>query len=613
MPPLERVQKDAARVGGEGASTMWELLLVMLERLGIIVTVAFVMTRFSFVRRIIDQKDVTRGQWIRTAIMFGLFGIIGTYTGLTVHTEVGQFSSWTLSLNEDEAIANSRVIGIVVAGLLGGWKVGATAGLIAGAHRLTLGGFSAFACGLSTIVAGLIAGYVYKRNKNRRMISWQTALVVGMIAEAVQMIIILGIARPFTLAWQLVSSIGIPMVLANGIGTALFILIIRNVIQEEEKIGTLQAQRALRLADQTLKHMRKGLSHQSAKSTCTIILKEIDVAAVSITNEREVLAYVGMAEDRYADNRGIKTEATKQVLKTGVLMHASEADLTYYGKHFPLKAAIIAPLKQNNKTVGTLKFYFQSEKERTETNIELSRGLAKLLSHQLELAEMDRHLELAKQAEIKALQAQVNPHFLFNAINTIVSLVRTDPIKARKLLLSLSKFFRQNLAGGNQTRSTLAEELSHVRAYLAIEETRFTDRLRVIYDIDESVLQAVVPPMTLQPFVENAMKHGLKDQVEACELAIMICRSERGILITIRDNGVGISEGRMQELLTSPVLSEKGTGIGLYNVKRRLEMMYGDNVLLQVKSKQRVGTTFTIELFEGEGNGSVNSHPNDHS
>ena len=576
---------------------MWELLLVMLERLGIIVTVAFVMTRFSFVRQIIDQKDVTSGQWIRTAIMFGLFGIIGTYTGLTVHSELGQFSSWTLALNEEEAIANSRVIGIVVAGLLGGWKVGATAGLIAGVHRLTLGGFSAFACGLSTIVAGLIAGYVYKRNKNRRMISWQTALIVGMIAEAVQMLIILGVARPYPLAWQLVSSIGMPMILANGVGTALFILIIRNVIQEEDKIGTLQAQRALRLADQTLKHMRKGLSDKSAKSTCAIILKEIDVAAVSITNEEDVLAYVGVAEEHYSLKTKIKTKATKEVLETGVIKYADEAELMYYGKSFPLKAAIIAPLTQNGKTVGTLKFYFRSAKERTETNVELSRGLAKLLSHQLELAEMDRHLELAKQAEIKALQAQVNPHFLFNAINTIVSLIRTNPMKARKLLISLSRFFRQNLAGINQSTSTLAEELNHVKAYLAIEETRFANRLRVNYDVSDSVLQTVVPPMTLQPFVENAMKHGLKDQLEAGELKITIRRGRNRIRIEISDNGVGMTQSRMEELLTSPVSSEEGTGIGLYNVKRRLEMMYGENVSLKVKSEQKVGTVFTIELL----------------
>ncbi|WP_088103565.1 sensor histidine kinase [Halalkalibacter urbisdiaboli] len=575
---------------------MWELLLVMLERLAIIVTVAFIMTRFSFVRSIIEQKDISFWQRLAVVIIFGCFGIIGTYTGLAVDTEGGVYSRWTLTLQDNEAIANSRVVGIVVAGLLGGWKVGIGAGLLAGFHRFTLGGFSDLACGISTVVAGAIAGYFYKRNENQRMISWQTALVVGMVAEAVQMFIILGIARPFEQAWSLVSGIGLPMIFANGIGAALFILIIRNVVSEEERMGTIQAQRALRLADQTLKHMRKGLSKESAQATCSILLKEIDVAAVSMTNRKEVLAFVGVGKWRHQNNPIIQTLATKEVLKTGTLKLANEDDIFNEEENFPLRAAVIAPLKQNHETIGTLKFYFRTEKERTETTIELSKGLATLLSHQLELSEMDRHLELAKQAEIKAPQAQVHPHFLFNALNTIVSLIRTDPAKARQLLISLSRFFRQNLSGVNKTEASLEEELAHVKAYLLIEETRFSDRLSIIYEVDQLVLDAIVPPMTLQPIVENAMKHGLKDHVGECQLRIRIKKQPKGVRVQILDNGIGMSQERLKQLFESPVTSETGTGIGLYNVKRRLDMMYGERYSFELTSEKDVGTVWTIDL-----------------
>ncbi len=148
----------------------------------------------------------------------------------------------------------------------------------------------------------------------------------------------------------------------------------------------------------------------------------------------------------------------------------------------PLGAAIMAPLLKGEEIVGTLKFYFHSEKDISPILMELTKGIATLLSHQLELAEIDYHKELANESEVKALQAQISPHFLFNAINVIVSLTRINPDKARTLLISLSQFIRQNLSGSTKSTSTLKEECQHVKAYLAIEEARFYDRLEVEYD-----------------------------------------------------------------------------------------------------------------------------------
>ncbi|MDT8859765.1 sensor histidine kinase [Alkalihalobacillus sp. MEB130] len=575
---------------------MWELILVMLERLGIIVTVAFVMTRFKFVRHLIEKRELSRKSQISVVVIFGLFGIIGTYTGLKVNPEQATYFRWVIDLGEGEAIANSRVIGVVVAGLLGGWKVGVGAGLIAGIHRYLLGGFTGFACGLSTIIAGAMAGYFYKQNKNHRIISLQTALVVGMLAEAVQMGIILLIARPFDRAWILVQDIGIPMIIANGIGAAIFILIIRNVIQEEEKMGSLQAQKALKLADLTLKYLRKGLTEKSALPTCQILLNEIRVDAVSITDHEKILAFEGVGKDHHFPNKKVKTIATRRVLKEGELVIAKQDEIDCGVENCLLNSAIIAPLKVKEQTIGTLKFYFKSEKGPSPTTIELSKGLSTLLSHQLELSEVDRHLELAKQAEIKALQAQVSPHFLFNALNTIVALVRTDPKKARKLLIALSHFFRQNLAGTTAIETSLEEEIKHVKAYLEIEQTRFSDKLSVSYHIDEDALPITIPPMTLQPIVENAIKHGLKPLHDDSLLSIEIKTEQDAVLVSIKDNGKGIEEGRLQEIGSEKVRSKTGTGIGLFNINRRLEMMYGTKATLKVESEQSKGTTISFLL-----------------
>lgn len=581
---------------------MWELLLLMIERLGIIVTVAFIMTRFRFVRHLIDQRELSRRHQISVIAMFGFFGIMGTYSGLTVDPEAFTLSRWTLSLAEGEAIANSRVIGIVVAGLLGGWKVGVAAGIIAGAHRYLLGGFTAFSCGLSTVIAGALAGYFYKKNLNRRIISLQTALLVGMLAELIQMLIILLLARPFDRSVELVANIGIPMIIANGIGTAIFILIIRNVVQEEERMGSTQAQKALRLADSTLEHMRKGLSRESAQATASILLKEIEADAVSITDKTQVLTYVGIDEEYYRKNDRIQTTSTKQVLKSGRQMIAGPQEIRDKGYNGPIRAAIITPLKVKGETIGSLKLYFVSEKKCSPTIIELSKGLSSLLSHQLELAEADRYLELANQAEIKALQAQVSPHFLFNALNTIISMIRTDPMQARKLLLSLSRYFRQNLAGTTQIMTTLEEELKHVRAYLDIESARFRDKLHVEYAIDPNALYVKVPTMTLQSLVENAIKHGVREQLNhEGQIIITMQKIDNKIKVSIEDNGIGIPEERLKMLTKEMIKSKKGTGIGLYNVNRRLKMTICEEAELNITSKEHQGTTisFTIPIEKG--------------
>ena len=572
---------------------MFELLLTMLERLGIIVTIAFVLTRFRFFRDMIYSDQLARKQQYVAIGFFGFFGIIGTYTGLTFSTDSLQFNSWPLEVSSDEAIANSRVIGVVLAGLLGGKRVGFGAGLIAGFHRYMLGGFTALACGLASIIAGLIAGSLHKRNRHVKLSS---AFMIGAGAETVQMLIILLLSKPFENAIALVEVIGIPMILANGIGCALFLLIIKNVVNEEEKAGALQAQKTLRIADQTLGYLRKGLSAASAKEVCQILHREIEGSAVAITDRTHILSHVGLANDHHQSGHEIQTTITKDVINNGEIVVANDQTIHCAEKDCPLGAAIIAPLKQRGKTIGTLKFYFRSEKEITHIITELVLGLSNLLSNQLEIAEADKAYQLAKEAEIKALQAQISPHFLFNSLNTIISLIRIEPDKARKLLVSLSHFLRQNLSGTTANMTSLNQELKHVKAYLEIEEARFVDRLTVSYEIDESALTMNLPPLTLQPIVENAIKHGIKNKNTDCLVEISIARHSNGTLVCVTDNGEGIPPERLGQLGKMHVSSDIGTGLGLYNVNRRLSMLYGNKATLQIQSILHEGTTICFMI-----------------
>ncbi|MCM3573599.1 MULTISPECIES: sensor histidine kinase [Mesobacillus] len=576
---------------------MFELLITMLERLGIIVTIAFILTRFRFFRGLIYHDSLNRRQQYFAIVFFGFFGIIGTYSGMSFSTDTLRFDPWTADLASDEAIANSRVIGIVIAGLLGGYKVGIGAGLIAGLHRFTLGGFTALACGLAAIVAGIIAGRFQKKKNN---VNLRTAFLVGAIAETVQMLIILLIAKPYEQAQTLVEIIGVPMIIANGLGSALFLMVIKNVVSEEEKTGAMLAQKTLRIADQTLAYLRKGINQDSARAVCQILHTEVQTSAVAITNQSEILAHIGLADDHHRSTSPIQTQITRDVLKSGKLVVANDETIHCREQNCPLGAAVIAPLKLRDETIGTLKFYFRSEKEITNVVIELISGLSNLLSNQLEIAEAEKAYQLAKEAEVKALQAQISPHFLFNTLNVITSLIRIDPAKARKLLVSLSHFLRQNLTATTVSMTTLEQELAHVKAYLAIEEARFVEKLKVTYDIEDDALPVKIPPLTLQPIVENAVKHGIKNMDHDCQIHIEIHKVDKSTLVMVRDNGQGMSKERINQLGKQIIDSETGSGIALFNVNRRLTMNFGESASLRIESEPGIGTKISFTIPQAE-------------
>ncbi len=570
-----------------------DLLVIMLERVGMIVAVAFILTRFQFFKNLVHRDKLDRKQELTAILFFGFFGIVGTYFGVALNTDTLHFNSVATALSSEEAIANSRVIGVVVAGLLGGYRVGIGAGLIAGIHRMTLGGFTAVSCGLSTIIAGVVAGAFYRKGKALKPF---TVFGIGALAEAMQMSMILLISKPFEQALTLVEVIGIPMILANGVGTAMFLLIVHNVISQQEKVTALQAQKTLRIANQTLGYLRTGMNADTAQAVCNILFRELQPSAVAMTNQTDILAHVGLASDHHKVGSSIRTDETKDVILLGELVVVNDGTIHCDYPGCPLGAAVIAPLIRRGETIGTLKLYYPSEKVITDVSIELIAGLSSLLSNQLEIAETDRAYQLAKEAEIKALQAQISPHFLFNSMNIIVSLIRTDPDQARKLLTSLSYFLRQNVTGTTASQITLEQELSHVKAYLEIIEARFVDRLTIVYDVDDHLLHERIPPFTLQPIVENAIHHGIKDMEKNSIIKMTVRELGAEIEIKVEDNGKGVTPERLAVLGTMQLDSETGTGVGLFNINRRLLMTYGEQAALSILSQENEGTAISFRI-----------------
>lgn len=569
-----------------------QLLFLMIEHIGLIVAIAFLVTRLTTFRNLIDHK-LDFGTIIKLSIVFGLFGIVGTYTGISIRPSTHSFL-WAPRVDHmgfEEALANSRVVGVAIGGLLGGPWVGLGAGLIAGIHRALLGGFTGLACGISTVTEGLIAGLVYYKLGSRRIVSTSKALLTGVIAETAQMFIILIVARPWESAVALVQVIALPMIFANSIGIAIFIAIIRSVIHEEDRIEANQAQKVLHIADQMLAHLGQGITEESATAISKLLLKTTNVSAVSITDHERILSHVGIGDDHHLPGHTVLTEATKRVLNTGEMYIPKSLDEIHCPqKGCPLAVAIIIPLKKLDEVIGVLKFYFTNPKQIKPVDIEVAQGLAKLLSHQLEVVEAQNQAQLIREAEIKALQAQINPHFLFNSLNTIVSLIRTKPDMARKLLIQLGYFFRQNLNASLHEFVTLKQELDHTHAYLDIEQARFTEDLSAKIDVNPKLENVLLPPLTLQPLVENGIRHGLKGLEMTGEIIIRVTEEEGYAVISVKDNGIGISPERISELLHSRAESQEGTGLALYNVNQRLTYHFGEESRLHIDSELKMGT-----------------------
>jgi signal transduction histidine kinase len=193
-----------------------------------------------------------------------------------------------------------------------------------------------------------------------------------------------------------------------------------------------------------------------------------------------------------------------------------------------------------------------------------------------------RAREEATEAQLAALQAQMNPHFLFNALNTVASLVRSNPEAAESTVEYLSDVLRRTLARSSRTTGTVAEEVDYLEAYLAVEQQRFGERLVVEWDIAPELMRCQLPPLALQPLVENALRHGLGARLEGGHLRVAGTRNGTHMYLTVSDDGAGL-----------PNRVSEGTGLG--NLRRRLQTLYGDGARLWFESNGP-GTTVRLEL-----------------
>jgi two-component system LytT family sensor kinase len=504
-------------------------------------------------------EAITRRDLVILYIFFSAISIGGTYLGMPIHG----------------ALANTRAMGPVLAGLVGGPLLGGAVGFTGGLHRYFYGGFTALACGLSTTVEGLVGGLVYlylaRRSEAERALSPMTAFFTMMVAESLQMTIILLVARPFPDALRLVEAIAFPMIAANSAGAALFMSILRDRRNLFDQVGVTSTARALRIARRTLSLLAKGLSREVAPELARIIQEETGVGAVAITDTQVLLTFVGIGSDHHRPGMDLAPECLRAITRREVLFMDGEHEAyrCSYSDQCRLGSVLVIPLQVDGEVLGTIKLFEPARKRFLSINRTLGEGLADLLATQLLRARFQEQKNLLVLAELKLAHAQINPHFLFNSLTTIQAIMRRDAERARELLNHLATFFRLNLKRSPEF-STLEEELTHVNSYLEIEKARFEERLSVEIDVDPSMLRVKLPTFTLQPLLENAIKHGIAEKLQPGTARIHAFWEDGAACIDVEDDAGTYFE--------RPTQRTDGLGLGIVE-KRIRNLLKGDSGL----------------------------------
>ncbi|WP_323907441.1 sensor histidine kinase [Aeromonas caviae] len=550
-----------------------QLVLSLLQQMSVSLVIAYLFSKSPLLRPLANYS-VRLPHKVLIYVIFSCFCILGTYVGLDI----------------DDAIANTRAVGAVLGGLLGGPLVGCLVGLTGGLHRYTLGGFTDLACAISTTCEGLLGGLVHWRlmraGRVNDLFAPRVAFFTTFVAEIMQMVIILLVATPFDKSLLLVRTIATPMILANSCGAALFISMIRDQQRMYEKFSRVFSAKALTIANRTVGIMSQGFTPEASGKIAHIVQEETGVGAVAITDTDKILAFIGTGEDHHKPGTPITSAITLQAIAQNKVLFADGNSQPYRCSISPqcqLGSVLVIPLQGDEGVIGTIKLYEPKKRLFLKINHTLGEGIANLLSQQLLAGRLEQQQRLLVQSELKLVQAQINPHFLFNTLNTISAITRRDPGRARELLLHLSRFFRNNLKRQSGL-TTLREEQEHCLSYLEIEQARFGERLTVINEIPPHLAEVQLPSFTLQPLIENAIKHGICSLLEEGRLRLFARETPEVITLCVEDNA-----GAWQP-------SGQGDGLGMSLVDKRLKSAFGERYGIDVQWEPEQWTRVSLTL-----------------
>ncbi|ELY4219963.1 sensor histidine kinase [Cronobacter sakazakii] len=532
---------------------IFDMLLAVFDRAALMLICLFFLIRLRLFRELLHKSAHTPKELLAVTAIFSMFALFSTWSGVPV----------------EGSLVNVRIIAVMSGGILFGPWVGIITGVIAGLHRylIDIGGITAIPCFITSIVAGVISGFISRRVPKAQ--HWRAGILGGMLCETLTMILVVVWAPTTALGLDIVSKIGVPMILGT-VSIGLIVLLVRSVEGEKEASAARQAKLALDIANKTLPLFRH-VNSESLRQVCDIIRRDINADAVAITNTEKVQAYVGVGEHNYQDNSDALSPTTQLALRHGkiIIKNNDEAHRTP-----EIHSMLVIPLWEKGVVTGTLKIYYCHAHQITSSLQEMAIGLSQIISTQLEVSRAEQLREMANKAELRALQSKINPHFLFNALNAISSSIRLNPDTARQLIFNLSRYLRYNIELNDDEQIDIKKELYQIKDYIAIEQARFGDKLTVIYDIDDEV-NCRVASLLIQPLVENAIVHGIQPCRGKGVVTISIAQSGSRVRIAVRDTGHGIDPKIVEQLDTNEMPVNK---IGLVNVHHRVKLLYGEGL-----------------------------------
>ncbi|MPY99945.1 MAG: sensor histidine kinase [Actinophytocola sp.] len=333
--------------------------------------------------------------------------------------------------------------------------------------------------------------------------------------------------------------------------------------------------------------LREGLDQETADRITRHLLDLLGCVAIGITDADGILqSWDGEANDHYVDFVDYIAAARDGNHREIVVHEKLPCDK---GSACRMRTAVIVPLIVDGKTEAVLIVIGKSRGQRL---IHMADAVAQFVRTQFELASLEESKRALHQAEIKMLRAQISPHFVYNALNTISSMILSDPEEANELLLEFADFTRYSFRSSGMF-TTLAEELRNIDRYLTIETARFGGRLNVRLKIAPEVLQVVVPFLIVQPLVENAVKHGLASKPGGGTVTVIAEDAGNEAVISVEDDGVGMDPARLEELRDS---HRTGAHVGLGNINHRMRQLFGPDYPLIVETAKGAGMKVTLRV-----------------
>ena len=341
----------------------------------------------------------------------------------------------------------------------------------------------------------------------------------------------------------------------------------------------------LHTASVAMSALRGGLTVPAAASAAPALRRLLGTPAVAIASKRGLLAYEGSDRHREALARCLH-----QVVESGRTRPLTAFDLECsHPDECQASSGVVVPVAVDGIVIGAIGAIAPS------VGADLVRAageVARFVSTHLALAELDASRTRTVQAQLNFLRAQISPHFVYNALTAIESFIRSDPDRARDLLLGFAEFTRSTFREHSQYVN-LAEELHLVESYLEIERARFGDRLVVILRVAPETLSVRVPSLILQPLVENAIRHGLERRSGSSHLQIVAADAGHEAVVTVEDDGAGADPQQLREILAG---SRPSDSVGLRNVDERLRATFGSDYGLTIETGVDAGTKVTMHL-----------------